>query len=154
MPKPKRLPAWNAPREVIPNEHQEQVLLVQTIQRLYPVIYFYMTAIPNGGLRNVIIASKLKAEGVKPGYPDIVIDCPRGPYHGLRVEMKRAKKSLSSISEEQKAWGKLMNEQAVLAVVARGCQHALDQILYFWSLGPFDPVCHVQEARFELLGVE
>lgn len=46
-------------------------------------------AVPNGGARTPATAGKLKAEGVKPGVPDI--DCPvaRGGWFGLRIEMKR-----------------------------------------------------------------
>ncbi|NBW32041.1 MAG: VRR-NUC domain-containing protein [bacterium] len=47
-----------------------------------------MFAIPNGGARNAIVASKLKAEGVKPGVPDVFLPVPAGEYHGLWIELK------------------------------------------------------------------
>ena len=47
-----------------------------------------MFAIPNGGARNAIVASKLKAEGVKPGVPDVFLPVPVGEYHGLWIELK------------------------------------------------------------------
>lgn len=58
----------------------------------------YVFAIPNGGLRDKITAGKLKAEGVKPGVPDIFVPFPRyvghapcSIAHGLFIEMKRTK---------------------------------------------------------------
>lgn len=55
-----------------------------------------MFAIPNGGERNVIVAGKLKAEGVKSGVPDIFMPAPRYDlmgknFHGLFIEMKHEK---------------------------------------------------------------
>lgn len=46
-------------------------------------------AIPNGGERNKIVAAKLKAEGVKPGIPDIHLPVACGGYHSLYIEMKK-----------------------------------------------------------------
>lgn len=45
-------------------------------------------AIPNGGHRDVRVAKKLKAEGVKPGVPDLMWPIVRGRYHGLFMELK------------------------------------------------------------------
>jgi hypothetical protein len=42
-------------------------------------------AVPNGGKRHIITAKKLKAEGVKPGVPDITI-IHDGLYYGLEVK--------------------------------------------------------------------
>lgn len=72
------------------SEHSEQAALFE-----WAALYFgrcndlrYLYAIPNGGLRHPKVAYKLKAEGVKAGYPDIGLDVAREPYHGLRIEMK------------------------------------------------------------------
>ncbi len=150
----KRPAPWNKPRAVFPDEHTEQVDLINTLRDLFPGIWPYVAAVPNGGARHPAVAGKLKAEGVRAGYPDIVIDCARGPFHGMRVELKRQKKSLSTVSDEQKEWGARLNLQDVLVVVGRGAQHAIEQIQYYWSLGEFDPDCVVQMTRFELLGSE
>ena len=48
-----------------------------------------MYAIPNGGFRNVREASRLKAEGVKAGVPDIHLPVANRPHIGLFIEMKR-----------------------------------------------------------------
>lgn len=43
---------------------------------------------PNGGSRNPAEAARLKAQGVKPGVPDIFLPVPRGCFHGLYIELK------------------------------------------------------------------
>jgi len=50
-------------------EHQVQVAICQYLD-IRGVVHF---AIPNGGKRNVITATKLKKEGVKAGVPDLCI---------------------------------------------------------------------------------
>lgn len=61
----------------------------------------WMFAVPNGGARNVIVASKLKAEGVKRGVPDVMLPVSRGGYHGLWIELKAGKNRTSA---EQDDW--------------------------------------------------
>ena len=43
---------------------------------------------PNGGKRQRGAAGRIRAEGGKKGYPDILLDAARGAYHGCRIEMK------------------------------------------------------------------
>lgn len=45
-------------------------------------------AIPNGGLRTKAQAGILKAEGVRPGVPDLMLPKARGGASGLFIEMK------------------------------------------------------------------
>lgn len=70
-----------------PLEHTEQVRVVEWMKHFHPGVI--VAAVPNGGRRTKTEAGRLKAEGVLPGYPDLLIDEPRGGYHGLRIEMKR-----------------------------------------------------------------
>ena len=65
------------------SEHTEQVAFMQWIRIAYPGILAF--AIPNGGLRNKVVAAKLKAEGVTSGVPDIFIADGRP---GCFIEMK------------------------------------------------------------------
>ena len=62
----------------------------------------FVFAIPNGGLRNVVVAKKMKAEGVKPGVPDLFFTLARGGYHGLFIEMKRIKGGSTSKDQKDK----------------------------------------------------
>lgn len=45
-------------------------------------------ATPNGGLRHITVARKLKSEGVKPGVPDVSWPVARGAFIGLAIEFK------------------------------------------------------------------
>jgi hypothetical protein len=78
-------------KPVGPTEHQEQATVVswwELQHQVYelPVIALY--AAPNGGARDVITGARLKAEGVRRGTPDLCLATPRGPHHGLYIEMK------------------------------------------------------------------
>lgn len=75
----------------IPSEHAQQVAVfcwaALNFER-YPDLRM-MFAIPNGGLRSKITAANLKAEGVRAHVPDIFLPVPRGPWHGMFIEMKK-----------------------------------------------------------------
>lgn len=71
-------------------EHDEQALLIKWFDLQYKD-KFVLFAIPNGGIRNVVVAKKLKKEGVRSGVPDLFLAVPKNPYAGLFIEMKRAK---------------------------------------------------------------
>lgn len=75
----------------IPTEHQEQATFIDVCERLSASVpaLGLVFAIPNGGQRNVVVARKLKAEGVRPGVPDLFLPVARGIWHGLFIEMKR-----------------------------------------------------------------
>jgi hypothetical protein len=45
-------------------------------------------AVPNGGARHIVAATKLKKEGVKAGVPDVLFPAARGGYIGLAIEFK------------------------------------------------------------------
>jgi hypothetical protein len=47
-----------------------------------------MHAVPNGGERPSRVGAKLKAEGVKPGVPDVLFPVARGGFVGLAIEFK------------------------------------------------------------------
>ena len=76
-----------------PTEHQEQVALIHWAKMRSATLpeLGLLFAIPNGGERHLFVAKKLKAEGVKPGTPDLCLPVARGGYHGLFIEMKRMK---------------------------------------------------------------
>src|SRR5690242_7692047 len=71
-------------------EHAEQAALIRWCNARVDVCadLAWVYAIPNGGKRDIATARKLRAEGVKAGYPDLGLDVARGGWHGWRCELK------------------------------------------------------------------
>lgn len=78
--------------------------------------------IANGGARRKSEAARFKAEGVKPGVPDLFLPVARGPWHGLFIELKRQKGG--KLSKAQTVWLTELQEQGYLAKVAYGWKDA------------------------------
>jgi len=70
------------------DEHRLQVACVNWFGYAYPKLKHLLIAIPNGGKRHLTTARKLKAEGAKPGVPDLFLAAPLWSYGGLWIEMK------------------------------------------------------------------
>lgn len=88
-------------------------------------------AIANGGLRNKAVAGKLKAQGVKPGVPDLFLSYPAengggGMWHGLYVEMKRERGG--KVSQEQADWIERLTAAGYCCIVAKGADEAIKAI--------------------------
>ena len=104
-------------------EHQEQVDFVKWFRVAYPDVLIF--AIPNGGYRSRVTASRLKAEGVVKGIPDLYI-----PAWNLWVEMKRTKGG--SVSPDQKSMMEYLEKYCRhQTIVAKGSDHAQEQIAHF-----------------------
>ena len=111
-----------------PSESAEQVALMQIVaihEIKWPELEM-LFHIPNGGDRHPAVASKMKAEGVKKGVPDLCLPVARCGYHGLFIELKRQKGG--TISPEQKAWIQALNGQGYRAEVCKGAAEAWDVI--------------------------
>jgi hypothetical protein len=81
------------------SEHQEQSAVITwwwRVHTTYQLPLFALFAIPNGGARDVITGSKLKAEGVRRGAPDLFLAQPSGKFHGLFIEMKAGNNGTTS----------------------------------------------------------
>lgn len=86
-------------------------------------------AVPNGGARDIITASKLKAEGVRPGSPDLVFFA--SPGRVLWVEMKNG--TSGKISDKQKILHQLMRDNAHDVVVCRDLIETITVISNFYQ---------------------
>lgn len=78
-----------------------------------------------------IRGKKLKSMGVSSGYwdydvyiPMLDIDGEVGGYELIKIEMKRAKKSLSKVSEDQKRWGKIYKGAGLECFICYGAEEA------------------------------
>ncbi len=114
---------------VIPmiSEHAEQVALFRWADLMntrWPELCL-MHAIPNGGKRDRVTAALLKAEGVRAGVPDISLPVAREEWHGLYIEMKTRR---GSVSAHQKRWMKQLQKQGYLAAICRGWEPASELI--------------------------
>jgi hypothetical protein len=69
------------------DEHKLQVAICKYLD----LCGYEFFAIPNGGLRNIKVAAKLKQEGVKAGVADLFVAISNGKYHGLFIEVKVGK---------------------------------------------------------------
>ena len=76
-----------------PLEHDSQVAFFEWWDHFSLIVKVdarLMYAVPNAGAgASKGQAGKMKAEGVRPGIPDVNLDVPRNGFHGLRMEFKR-----------------------------------------------------------------
>jgi len=101
------------------SEDEEQARLVAWYRKTYPHLIY---AIPNGGKRNIVTATKMKATGTLPGVPDLHI-----PALNLWIEMKKAQGG--SVSVVQKIMHDYLRSIGHTVIIGRGFEHARDQIL-------------------------
>ena len=93
----------------------------------YPELKWFH-AIPNGGLRDKITASKLKAEGVKSGVSDTCLPVKRGNYSGLYIEMK---KPGGKETKEQKEFGEFVKKQGFAYICCNTWIDAANMLLRY-----------------------
>jgi hypothetical protein len=121
-------------RRAVPTESSEQIAVFEwarLMENQYPELKG-LAHIPNGGARDKITGARLKREGVKPGFPDIVLLVARGQYHGLAVEMKRQQGG--SLSQNQKTWLNRLNAQGYKAVACKGATETIKIITEYLNL--------------------
>lgn len=112
-------------KKIPPSEDSEQVKFVAWFRKNYTIKKgVRIFAIPNGGKRNIKEATRLKLQGVSAGIPDLYI-----PEWGLWIEMKRTVGGV--LSAPQKDWIAYLNKIGQHAIVAQGCQEAVDAVVDF-----------------------
>lgn len=111
-------------------EHAHQVALMCWCAlnfNKYPKLKL-LFAIPNGGERNPVVASRLKAEGVKSGVPDLFLPVARHGFHGLFVEMKKPK---GTIGPNQPQWEKDLKGEGFAHLYAYGWEQAASALQWY-----------------------
>tara|TARA_R100001594_G_scaffold74595_3_gene109316 strand:- start:1027 stop:1512 length:486 start_codon:yes stop_codon:yes gene_type:complete len=115
------------PKSALPTENQEQRAVVKVLrEHKIPFIH-----VPNEGRRNKVNGWNLKMLGLSPGFPDLICfqSPPKFPNSkGLAIEMKRAKKSSSRVSPEQKEWLKTLEQHGFICMVAFGAAEAIAKL--------------------------
>lgn len=92
-------------------------------------------AVPNGGERGKATAARMVAMGARRGYPDIGLDVACGPWHGLRIELKRTPaKGASTVGKNQREWHKKLRQNGYCVIVCYGWKHAVQCINWYLDL--------------------
>ena len=110
-----------------PYERIEQAIALLWLERVHPIAFDMTTATPMGGYRPDGAGGQLKGDGVKRGFPDLLMDFPSDGYHGLRIEMKKYDRSANP-SDNQVDWLTRLAKHGYRAVVCRGHQAAIQVI--------------------------
>lgn len=111
------------------NEHQEQVAVINWFRHQHRQYASYLFAIPNGGVRNIGTAVKLKKEGVMAGVPDLFLMIPMNGYHGLWIEMKVKSGRVSDSQKEFMGAATLMGYPAVICYGFDEAKNAINNYL-------------------------
>lgn len=113
-----------------PSEHQIQTALIDYLSiAAKPDVYYF--AVPNGGHRHMSVASKLKAEGVKRGVPDLCFLLPAGKTGWLEMKAKGG-----SVTPEQRAFGAMCKLLGHEFGVAKSIDEALGHLTSWDVLKP------------------
>ena len=106
-------------------EHLAQSLLVKWFRLQYPLMAKCLFAIPNGGVRHIGTALKLKSEGVTAGVSDLFLMIPSGQKHGLFLEMKQKD---GKLQQNQTEFLNLAESMGYGAEVAYGFEDGVEKI--------------------------
>ena len=98
-----------------PSESEEQIGFLQWFEAAFPGVRIFH--IPNGGHRAMTVAKKLKAEGVRPGVPDLYI-----PAWKIWIEMKRQKGG--KVSDDQMDWYDYLTGLGDTGIIGHGARDA------------------------------
>ena len=77
----------------------------------------------------------MRAEGLRPGVPDLCIPVARGRYHSLYIEMKA---DGGKPTEEQARWILRLRAEGMCAYVCYGAENAIALIDRYMALGDRD----------------
>ncbi|QWY83314.1 VRR-NUC endonuclease domain-containing protein [Rhizobium phage RHph_X3_2] len=119
------------------SEHGHQVAFFQWAATISTIPHMDMLyAVPNGGERNLKVASNMKAEGVKSGVPDVVWPVPRGMFAGLYLELKKPTvvgHANGGRSDKQVEWHKKLIAQRYAVATVYGWQAMAATVVSYWQ---------------------
>lgn len=120
-----------------PSESVEQQALFRWANFMsgkYPILLL-MYHIPNEGKRSRSTGARMKAEGLKPGVPDICLPVPVGQYHGLYIEMKAGK---NTTTKNQDDWLEALSGQGYATAVCWGWEQAAVTITKYLGVKTYE----------------
>lgn len=125
--------------EYIPTESDEQESVfawAEMVSKFVPDLQL-LHHIPNGGFRMRATAARLKAEGVKPGVPDLCLPVPNEMFHGLYIEMKKRDHS-NRPSKSQQWWIEKLQQKGYAVYVCYGADEAIYQICEYLGIEAYE----------------
>lgn len=108
-----------------PLEHDEQKALIKDVDGAWGKLLGIdrqLVAVPNSAPKGRTAAAYFRAEGLRPGYPDLLLDVPVGRYHGLRLELKRQRGG--RIEPDEAKWHEILRARGFAVAVPCGCDAA------------------------------
>lgn len=104
-------------------ESHHQIAYFEWLLRKHKDVYEMTTANAAGGKRNKREAHRLRCEGVKPSWPDILVAWPTKAHHGLFIELKAPKGRPTKLQIEKI---KHLNAKGYCAGVCYGVDEAIE----------------------------
>lgn len=109
------------------SEYDEQCLIFEWARAnegAHPELWL-LNASMNGIRTSIGLATKMKRQGLKRGYPDIFLPVPKKYFHGLFIELKIKGNKTSEYQEE---WLKRLTDNCYDCRVCYGHQEAIKVI--------------------------
>ena len=104
-------------------EHNIQIQVVNYLRKFHPNVLF------SGGFAGekitLLRAIRKKRMGYQAGTPDVIIFEPRGNYHGLFIEFKSKKGTLTN---EQKIFKEMAEQRGYKFIIIKDVQKGIDEI--------------------------
>ena len=114
---------------LLPTEHQETVAVVQWWEHVcggYGLSRHLLHHSPNEARRTWTTAASLKAEGMRTGWPDLILAVPRGGKGCLFIEMKRQRGG--KLTDEQRTVLGILGGAGTAVAVCKGASEAIARI--------------------------
>lgn len=121
---------------------QEAVIQWATLMRNARPELLNLYHVPNEGKRSKAEAARQQRLGLRRGVPDLILDYPKGIYHGLRVEMKVKPNKTTA---DQEAWLERLARAGYFVAVCYSAQEAIETIQAYIMLRPGE--AHPREQR-------
>lgn len=125
------------PSKIKTTEAREQSLVIvwshkRAVRELMPALRWLHHS-PNGEKRDIRTGNKLKALGVKPGFPDLILPARAGDSPGLIIEMKS---DTGRASDAQKEWIEHFKAQGWETAIARSSSEARTILCEYLGITP------------------